>query len=206
MSRERPAQVRFHVSNHLALRVNRSGLVPVVLNKGLCGDGRALTKSSRTEGWWLAMSARGWLAIQWALTVIVVSGLAVQAFVHFDLASAFKNVKSSTLSEPDLFHGEAIAAVVAAVALLIRPRRYTAAFAFLVAAAGTVAVVLYRYVDVGAFGPFPNMYDPFWAPAEKTLSAFAEGVAALAALALFVMFHIRTRRSTRGEAAVQVGG
>jgi len=154
----------------------------------------------------LAMSARGWLAIRWALIVIVVAGLAVDAFVHFDLASAFKNNKSSVLSEADLFRAEASVAVVAAVALLVRPRRYTAGFAFLVAAAGTVAVVLYRYVDVGAFGPLPNMYDPFWAPAEKTLSAWAEGVAALAALALFVMFHIRTPRSTRGQAAAQVCG
>lgn len=163
------------------------------------------------RGMVVPMSARGWLAIQTALTVIVVAGLAVDAFVHFDLASAFKNVKSSTLSEADLFRAEAIVAVVAAVALLVRPRRYTAAFAFLVAAAGTVAVVLYRYVDVGAFGPFPDMYDPFWAPAGKTLSALAEGVAALAALALFVMFHIRTRLTTRGAApagaaAVQVRG
>jgi hypothetical protein len=142
------------------------------------------------------MSARGRLAIQWALIIIVVAGLGVDAFVHIDLASAFKNVKTSTLSQADLFHVEAIAAVIAAVALLLRPRRYTAAFAFLVAAAGTVAVVLYRYVDVGAFGPIPDMYDPFWAPTEKTLSVFAEGIAALAALALFVRFHTQARRNS----------
>ena len=150
------------------------------------------------------MSDRRWLAIRWALTVIVVAGLAVDAFVHLDLAAAFENVKSSTLSEADLFRAEAIAAVVAAVALLVRPRRYTAAFAFLVAAAGTVAVLLYRYVDVGAFGPIPDMYDPYWAPAERTLSAIAEGIAALAALVLFLTFRIWTRRSTRGQAAVTV--
>ncbi len=143
------------------------------------------------------MSARGWSAIQGALTVVVVAALAVDAFVHLDLASAFMNVKSNTLSEADLFRAEATVAVVAAVALLVRPRRYTAAFAFLIAAAGTAAVLLYRYVNVGAFGPFPNMYDPFWAPAEKTMSAAAEGVAALSALALYVMFHIRTPRRAR---------
>ena len=147
----------------------------------------------------MAMIARRWLAIQWALTVIVVAGLAVDAFVHFDLASAFKNVKSSTLSQADLFRAEATAAVVAAVALLVRPRRYTAAFAFLVAAAGTVAVVLYRYVDVGAFGPVPDMYDPFWAPAEKTLSAIAEAAAAIAALWLFVLFHQQRRTAAPNQ-------
>jgi hypothetical protein len=66
--------------------------------------------------------------------------------------------------------------------------------------------VLYRYVDVGAFGPVPNMYDPFWAPAEKTLSAVAEAVAALAALALFVIFHVQARRSVARPAAVRVHG
>jgi hypothetical protein len=127
------------------------------------------------------------------LVVIVVVGLAVDAYVHLHLASAFKNNKTSTLSEADLFRAEAIAAIVAALALLLRPRRVTAALAFLVAAAGTVAVVVYRYVDVGSFGPFPNMYDPYWAPAEKTLSAVAEAVAALAALALLGMLTSRPR-------------
>jgi hypothetical protein len=147
------------------------------------------------------MSARSWSPIQVTLIVVVVAGLGVDAFVHFDLASAFKNVKTSTLSEADLFRAEAIGAIVAAAALLLRPRWYTAAFAFLVAAGGTVAVVLYRYVDVGAFGPFPDMYDPFWAPAEKNLSAVAEGVAALAALALFVIFQTRTSSTRRAMAA-----
>jgi hypothetical protein len=122
------------------------------------------------------------------LAVVVVAGLAVDAYVHLDLASAFENVKTSTLSEADLFRVEAVGAIVAAIALVVRPRRYTAAFAFLVAAAGTAAVVIYRYVDVGAFGPFPNMYDPFWAPTGKTLSAVAEAAASLAALGLLIMF------------------
>jgi hypothetical protein len=146
------------------------------------------------------MNGRG-ATIRTALIILVVAGLAVDAYVHLDLASAFKNNKTSTLSEADLFRGEAIAAIVAAVALLLRPRRVTAALAFLVAAAGTIAVVVYRYVDLGAFGPFPNMYDPYWAPAEKAVSAVAEAVAALAALALLAMFTSRARSAaapTRG--------
>lgn len=135
------------------------------------------------------MSDRDGSATRWALTIITVVGLAIDAFVHFHLAHDFSQVKTSTLSEADLFRVEAAAATVAAVALLVRPRRGTAAFAFLVAAAGTVAVVLYRYVNVGGFGPVPNMYDPFWAPAEKNLSAIAEVVAAVTALLLFLRFH-----------------
>jgi hypothetical protein len=143
------------------------------------------------------MSARSRRHLEWALTILVVVGLAVDAFVHIDLASVFDGVKTSTLSQGDLFRVEAAAAVIAAIALLVRPGRNTAAFAFLVAAAGTVAVVLYRYVDVGAFGPVPDMYDPFWGPAEKTLSAVAEAVAALAALPLVLQFH--TRADQDGE-------
>src|SRR5690349_3752758 len=117
------------------------------------------------------MNDRGRTVFRAALVMIVVVGLAIDAYVHFHLASRFRYTRTSTLSEPELFRAEAVAAVVAAVALLLRPRRYTAAFAFLVAAAGTAAVLVYRYVDVGAFGPVPNMYDPYWVPAEKALSA-----------------------------------
>lgn len=139
------------------------------------------------------MDGRRMPASQWVLVAIVVVGLAVDAYVHLHLAPDFKQVKTSTLSQADLFRVEAVAAVVAAIALLVRPRRSTAGFAFLVAAAGVVAVVLYRYVDVGAFGPVPNMYDPYWAPAEKTLSVIAEALAALAALALFLRYQARDR-------------
>lgn len=145
------------------------------------------------------MNARARLATEIALIVIIVAGLAVDAFVHFDLASAFRFNKTSTLSEADLFRAEAVAAIVAAVALVVRPRRYTAAFAFLVAAAGTAAVIVYRYVDVGAFGPIPDMYDPFWAPTEKTVSVWAEGTAAVAALALFGMLHLRARATSPAQ-------
>lgn len=139
------------------------------------------------------MEGRSRTALQVVLTLIVVAGLAIDAFVHYDLASAFRHIRSSTLGEDQLFRAEATAAVLAAVALLARPRRWSAAFAFVVAAGGTAAVVVYRYVDVGAFGPFPDMYDPFWAPTEKTLSVFAEAAATLAALGLFVLFHARAR-------------
>jgi hypothetical protein len=92
-----------------------------------------------------------------------------------------------------------VLAVVAAVAVLVRPRRYTAALAFLVSGGGTAAVLLYRYVDVGAVGPLPDMYEPLWYP-EKTLSAWAEGIAALAALALLAVMQLR--RTTHAPARV----
>jgi hypothetical protein len=145
----------------------------------------------------VAMNGRNAVITRTILVLVVVVGLAYDAYVHVHLAPAFKHVKTSTLSQADLFHVEAVLAVIAAVALLVRPRRYTAAFAFLVAAGGFVAVMLYRYVDVGAFGPVPNMYDPYWAPASKNWSAVAEGVAALAALTLLLLFQARVRGTGR---------
>lgn len=143
-------------------------------------------------------------AIRWGLAIVAAAGLVVDAWVHFDLASSYDGIASSTLTQGDLFRAEAVGALVAAVGVLLRPRRYTAAFAFLVAAGGTAAVLVYAHVDVGAFGPFPNMYDPIWYP-EKTLSAWAEGIAAVAALALFVMLQTKTRRG-QARSAVQRRG
>jgi hypothetical protein len=148
----------------------------------------------------MATMMRSRSIIRLALALIAAAGLAIDAFVHFDLASAYAGVKSDTLSQADLFRAEATVAAIAAAAVLLRPRRYTAAFAFVVAAAGTAAVLVYAYVDLGAFGPFPNMYDPIWF-SEKTLSAWAEGVGALAALALFAVLQAQARRTSTGFAA-----
>ena len=138
------------------------------------------------------MSVRNGSAMRVTLIVVVVVGLATDAFVHLDLASAFAGVKTSTLSQADLFRVEAAAAIIAALALIVRPRRYTAGFAFLVAAAGTFAVLLYQYVDVGKIGPIPDMYDPYWGT-EKVLSLLGEIAATVAALALFALLHARAR-------------
>lgn len=139
--------------------------------------------------------------IRLGLALIAAAGLAIDAFVHFDLASAYAGIKSSVLDQGELFRAEATVAAIAAAAVLIRPRRYTAAFAFIVAAAGTAAVLVYAYVNVGSFGPVPNMYDPAWYP-EKTLSVVAEAIGAVAALALFALLHAGTHRQhTRSSGA-----
>ncbi|WAX57149.1 hypothetical protein M6B22_21930 [Jatrophihabitans cynanchi] len=144
----------------------------------------------------MAMSMQGRTVIRLGLALIAAAGLAIDAYVHFDLASAYASIKSSTLNQGQLFRAEGAVAAIAAAAVLLHPRRYTAAFAFVVAAAGTAAVLVYAYVNVGAFGPFPNMYDPLWYP-EKTLSVWAEGIGAVAALALFAVLH----RDTQGAPA-----
>jgi hypothetical protein len=79
-----------------------------------------------------------------------------------------------------------VVAILAAVLLVVRPRRYSAAIAALVAGSALVALLVYRYYDIGRIGPIPAMYEPVWYT-EKTVSAVAEGVALLAAILLLVV-------------------
>jgi hypothetical protein len=76
--------------------------------------------------------------------------------------------------------------LIAMLLVLATRRRFAVALAFLIAAGGLGALLLYGYVDVGGFGPVPDMYDPVWYT-QKTISAVAEAIAALGALAL-IMF------------------
>ncbi|MCW2524819.1 MAG: hypothetical protein JWO63_3154 [Frankiales bacterium] len=115
--------------------------------------------------------------------LLVAAGLAIDAYVHLDLASNYAPVKTSVLSQATLFRVEAAVAIVAAVAVLIRPRRVTALIAFAVAASALAVLLAYRYWDIGSIGPIPSMYEPVWF-LKKTVSAWAEGGAAIAALAV----------------------
>jgi hypothetical protein len=131
---------------------------------------------------------RAWLAVKVALIVIVVAGLTIDAYVHFNLASNYELIKTSTLSQADLFRIEGAIAILAALLLAVRPRRYTAAIAALVAGSALLVLLLYRYNDIGQLGPIPSMYEPIWYT-KKTVAAFAEGAALIAAVALlFVLW------------------
>jgi Na+/H+ antiporter NhaD/arsenite permease-like protein len=130
----------------------------------------------------------------WVLRLLTAAGLAVDAYVHADLAATYDPV-TKTISQGDLFRIEAGAAALAALlVLVVGTRPLVWAFALLVAAAGLAAVLLYRYVDVGALGPLPSMYEPAWY-AEKTASAVAEAAATLTAAAGLLLAHRLRRRS-----------
>src|SRR5262249_47120319 len=139
------------------------------------------------------MSAFG-TAVRMVLRLVVAAGLAIDAYVHFPLAHRFDSSNVS-VSQGQLFRIEAVAAAIGALLVLVLWHRLVEVLAFLIAAAGAAAVLIYRYVDIGAFGPFPDMYDRFWY-AEKTLSMVAEVVAAVAA-AVLVLTHGRSRESER---------
>lgn len=116
------------------------------------------------------------------LSSVVAAGLVVDAVVHLKLA-ADRDAIGSTVTEGNLFRIEASVALLAAVLVLVLPwRRIAYAIAFVVAASALGAVLLYRYVNVGALGPLPNMYEPVWY-GDKTNSAFAELVATVFAAA-----------------------
>jgi len=111
-------------------------------------------------------------------------------YVHLHLAAGY-DANTAAISEGALFRVEAVVAGLAAVlVLLTRSQVGVVVVAFLVAAGGVGAVLLYQYVDVGAVGPLPNMYEPLSYP-EKTDSLIAEAVAALAALALLALHWAR---------------
>jgi hypothetical protein len=123
------------------------------------------------------------------LALVVASGLGVDAYVHWQLAPGFDGIQGTAsphISQGGLFRLETALAVIAMLLVLLTRHRLGALLAFLIAAGGLGAVLLYAYVDVGGFGPLPDMYDPIWYP-EKTLSAIAEAVAAVGAFALLTL-------------------
>jgi hypothetical protein len=130
------------------------------------------------------------------LRLVVVAGLAVDVYVHLHLAAGY-DANTATISEGALFRVEAGVAALAAALVLLTRTQIGVVVAFLVAAGGVGAVLLYQYVDVGAVGPLPNMYEPLSYP-EKTDSLIAEAVAALAALALLAL-HRASRTQHRGR-------
>jgi hypothetical protein len=121
----------------------------------------------------------------WVLRVMVATGLAVDAVVHLRLASEYQVAFPQGLGGGTLFRLEAALAVLAAIGVLVWGNRRTYLLAFVVAASAFIAVLLTRYVEVPAVGPLPSMYEPVWF-FEKSLSAGAEALAALAAVAGFV--------------------
>jgi hypothetical protein len=124
--------------------------------------------------------------ISWTLRVGTAAALGIDAAVHWQNASAYDAV-TATLSQGELFRAEAVLAVAVGLLVLLWPRRGSWVAALGVGASALAAVLLYRYVDLGALGPLPNMYENTWQVPGKLLSAYAEGAAiVLAGLGLVV--------------------
>jgi hypothetical protein len=142
-------------------------------------------------------------AVRWLLRLVVVSGLAVDAWVHWKLAPNFDGHADRSglhFTAGQLFRFETVIAVLALALVLVSGHKLVALIALLVAGGAVATVLLYRYVDVGELGPIPAMYDPRWT-SDKAISAIAEGVAALAALAWLMLPGARAGAGTAARAA-----
>jgi hypothetical protein len=126
-------------------------------------------------------------ALQRGLAAATAAALGVDAYVHLRDAALYETVRTSALSQATLFRAQAVAAVVVAIALLIRPRPAVWAIAAVVAGSAAAAVLLYTNVDVGTLGPLPDMYEPTWALPGKLTSAVAEVAGTVLALAGLVL-------------------
>jgi len=125
------------------------------------------------------------------LRILTAGALFVDAGIHVHLAPGYQAGNSAGIGQGNLFLLESAAAVLAGLYVLLRGTRAAYAVAFVVALSAFVAVVLYHYVDIPAFGPFPAMYDPVWF-FEKSVSAVAEGAGAVLAAVGFVRAGRRT--------------
>lgn len=124
--------------------------------------------------------------VGWGLRVLVAACLVTDAVVHLRLASQYALASASGhLSEGLLFRVESIVALVVALVVLLVGNRVAYAAAFIVAGSAFLAVMLFRYVDIPAFGPVPSMYEPIWFR-QKTVSAIAEGLGAVLSAVGFV--------------------
>jgi hypothetical protein len=138
--------------------------------------GRASAATLRKHRAALAWSVIGW----WGLRVGTAAALGIDAAVHWQNAPAYDAV-AATVSQGALFRVEAVVAVAVGLLVLLWPRRGSWLAALLVGASALAAVLLYRYVDLGALGPLPDMFEDTWQVPGKLLSAYAEGAAVVLA-------------------------
>jgi hypothetical protein len=133
-----------------------------------------------------------------ALALLAAAGLAYDAYVHLDLASTYDG-NGGSITQGGLFRVEAVIAILVGLAVLASDHRLVWAAAGLTGIGGVALVVLYRYVDVGAIGPVPNMYEPVWYD-EKTRSAIAEAGVGLVWLVREGLRYLAMRASTPATA------
>lgn len=130
---------------------------------------------------------------RWALVAVVVIGLTIDAYNHFDVAHNYALNKTSTISEATLFRIEAALAVLAALLVIARANRWTAAFALAVAGGGLALLLLYKYDNVSQLGPIPNMYEPTFDVPGKKWSIAGEIIAIAGSLGLLALGSLRAQ-------------
>lgn len=139
------------------------------------------------------------------LRVMAAACLGISAYVHLHLASHYGF--PGTISGETIFRIQGIVAATVGVLLLVTGNKWVWAAAAVVGLASFAAVMLYRYVDVGAIGPLPNMYDSTWQPSpDKLLSAIVELAVPILWLIDLGLRPATTSLARRRAAAPQPGG
>ncbi len=114
------------------------------------------------------------------------AALLISAYVHFHLATNYRhNTAHWALGEALIFRLQAVITALVAIAL-VTVRRRTPELLILsgiLLVGSALAVVTYRYIDVGRVLILPNLYEPIWYR-EKIISAIVEAVGGTAALVL----------------------
>jgi len=131
------------------------------------------------------------------LRVLSAGALAVSGYVHLHLAHRYGY--PGTITGEQLFIAQGVTALVLAAAILVTGNRWVWAAGAALGLASFAAVMTYRYVDLGAIGPLPNMYDATWKPSpEKMLSAIAEITVPLCFVLAMAAGHLRRDVAGRG--------
>ena len=125
------------------------------------------------------------------LALLAAIAFAIDAAVHASNASFYDPAHGGLITEGNLFRAEAALAALVSLLLVVRPTRGVWTLAIATAGSALAAVILYRYVDVGAIGPIPNLYEPTWQVPGKLLSAYAE--ASAVAISAAGAIHARAR-------------
>jgi hypothetical protein len=115
------------------------------------------------------------------LRTVTAAGLTVDAVVHLRIAGDYDRV-GAQITEGTLFRVEAAVALFSAIFVLLSARWLAALIAAGVAASAAFGLLLSVYWDLGAIGPFPDLYEPIWFT-EKVIAFIAETVSLLTALA-----------------------
>jgi hypothetical protein len=135
-----------------------------------------------------------------AARLLAAGGLAVDSYVHFDLAGTYSEA-GGVISEGLLFRAESVVALLAAIFIVVTGRRAGYLAGLVIAASALAVILVARYVDLGPIGPLPDMYDPVWF-GEKLLAAIGEALALFAAAAgIALMSNKRAPRATPGDEA-----
>jgi hypothetical protein len=130
--------------------------------------------------------------VQGGARALAAGGLGVNAYLHASLADQYDGV-SASISQGDLFRIEAAVAALAALLVVVWWRVLSDALAWLVSAGGLALLLIYRYIDVGRLGPFPDMYEPVWFD-DKRLTVVAQVVTLVMSTFLLISHTRRSRR------------